>query len=475
MKLARKLMLALVVAILAVFSARALMRVQYEIQRSEEAIRDDERLLGRAMRPALVQVWRAQGQSAALEMLRSANTSFRQTEIRWVEPEALPKLTGDEATLVQKDSDPPSLTTYFVLSPDGSPPGALEISRSLVATRRALREKVLDVVATAAVATLVAMAVVSLVGLIVVGRPMRRLAEQARRIGAGDLSHPLVLSQKDEIGQLANEMNQMCERLRDAQGRLAAETSARMKTLEQLRHADRLSTVGKLASGIAHELGTPLNVVCGRAKMIATGEVVSAESQESAGAILEQGQRMAKIISDLLGFARRRGPQKAVCHLETLARDSLALLAPLAQKSGVHLEVRGHGPSVPVDGAQVQQALTNLVVNGIHAMPAGGTITVAAGQALVTPPPERNDPPAEYAFLAVRDQGIGIPPEQRARVFEPFFTTKGVGEGTGLGLSVAYGIAQDHGGWIDVDSEVGKGSCFTLYLPLQAPATGGSP
>jgi len=263
-------------------------------------------------------------------------------------------------------------------------------------------------------------------------------------------------------------MNQMCERLRDAQARLAAETTARMKALEQLRHADRLSTVGKMASGVAHELGTPLNVVCGRAKMIATGEVALDEARGSARAILEQGQRMAKIISDLLGFARRRGPHRTLCRLETLARDGLALLAPLAERSGVRLEVRGHAPSVPVDGAQIQQALANLVVNGVQAMPGGGTITVSAGQALVTPPADRNEPPGEYAYLAVRDEGSGIPPEQLPHLFEPFFTTKGVGEGTGLGLSVTYGIAQDHGGWIDVDSEVGKGSSFTLYLPLKA-------
>ena len=124
---------------------------------------------------------------------------------------------------------------------------------------------------------------------------------------------------------------------------------------------------------------------------------------------------------------------------------------------------------------QIQQALTNLVVNAIHAMPAGGRLTVQLGRGPASPPPEASGAAAvsgEFARLVVVDEGAGIAPELVSRVFEPFFTTKEVGEGTGLGLSVAYGIAHDHGGWISVESEVGRGSRFSLYLPVSRPQAG---
>ena len=120
-----------------------------------------------------------------------------------------------------------------------------------------------------------------------------------------------------------------------------------------------------------------------------------------------------------------------------------------------------------IDAGQIQQALANLVVNGIQAMATGGRLTVSIAQVEAHPPADVGGASAVFARVAVEDKGKGIPPDLVPRIFEPFFTTKDVGEGTGLGLSVAYGIARDHGGWIAVDSTPGKGSRFELYLPLQ--------
>jgi signal transduction histidine kinase len=119
-----------------------------------------------------------------------------------------------------------------------------------------------------------------------------------------------------------------------------------------------------------------------------------------------------------------------------------------------------------MDASLIEQALTNLVVNAIQAMPTGGTITVGLSVAVVSPPADLAQARAEYVCLYVEDQGVGMSPEHLAHVFEPFFTTKDVGEGTGLGLSVAYGIARDHGGWIEAVSDPKKGSRFSIYLPL---------
>jgi two-component system, NtrC family, sensor kinase len=148
-----------------------------------------------------------------------------------------------------------------------------------------------------------------------VGRPTRRLRDFARRTGTGDLGGSLRAQQRDEIGELAAEMNRMCERLREANDRLQRETAARIGAIEQLRHTDRLRPVGTLASGIAHELRTPLNVVAGRAKMVASGEVIGAEATDSCRIIVDQVDRIAKIIRQLLDFARRRSPDRGPCQL----------------------------------------------------------------------------------------------------------------------------------------------------------------
>src|SRR5262249_4364200 len=237
-----------------------------------------------------------------------------------------------------------------------------------------------------------------------------------------------------------------------------------------LRHADRLNTVGKLASGIAHELGTPLNVVSGRARMIASGDLDGREVKESAETIVAQADRMVRIIRQLLDFARRRTAQKAPESLPELARRTVALLGPIADERGVTLEVaEGGGPlRAEVDAVQLEQALTNLVVNGIQAMPKGGTVTVSVSRERARPPADHGGTEQDWVKIEVADQGVGMAPETRAHVFEPFFTTKPVGEGTGLGLAVTYGIVQEHGGWIDVASELGAGSRFRVYLPGEA-------
>jgi signal transduction histidine kinase len=118
-----------------------------------------------------------------------------------------------------------------------------------------------------------------------------------------------------------------------------------------------------------------------------------------------------------------------------------------------------------VDGGQVQQVLTNLVMNGLQAMKRPGTVRVRAAEVRATPPASEGGDEADYVRLDVEDEGDGIAPDVLPHVFEPFFTTKDVGEGTGLGLSVSYGLVRDHGGWIGVRSEPGRGSCFSIYLP----------
>jgi signal transduction histidine kinase len=248
-------------------------------------------------------------------------------------------------------------------------------------------------------------------------------------------------------------MNAMCERLE-------REQRARQLALEQLRHAERVNTVGRLAAGVAHELGTPLNVVGLEAKRIAIGRAVGEAAQEGAKVIATQAERMTLIISQLLDFARRRSPRMSVVELGEVAATTLSLVFALAARSGVTL--RHEAPqkvNVNADAGQLQQVLTNLVVNALQASPRGAEVCVTTGQE------QRPGQADKTAFVRVVDAGSGIEPDALPRIFEPFFTTKDVGQGTGLGLAVAEGIVEEHGGRIEVTSAPGAGASFTVWLP----------
>jgi signal transduction histidine kinase len=181
---------------------------------------------------------------------------------------------------------------------------------------------------------------------------------------------------------------------------------------------------------------------------------------------------MTRIIRQLLDYARRGPPEKDRQDLRRLAAQVLTLLETLAAKRGVMLRLQCDLAQVPViaDQTQIQQALTNLVVNAIQASRSGGTVDVTVRAAsLKRPPPSSRNAAATGDFfeVSVQDHGEGMPPELLARVFEPFFTTKPVGESTGLGLSVANDIVEEHGGWITAESEPAQGSRFSLFLPRE--------
>jgi signal transduction histidine kinase len=201
--------------------------------------------------------------------------------------------------------------------------------------------------------------------------------------------------------------------------------------------------------------------------MIAGSETTPAETLDYARVIVEATDRMTRIIKQLLEFARRKGTDKTTCALEPLARRTLDMLSPLAAKRDVRLVLSAAGETLAfADASALEQVMTNLVVNAVQSMTRPGTVTVEVGKERSTPPAFVGGPSVVLATVRVTDEGEGIREDDVARVFEPFFTTKDVGEGTGLGLSVAYGIVQEHGGWIAVESAVGKGSAFTVYLPI---------
>ena len=480
MKLVIKLTLTLVLGM-----SLALATFGYRSVRRERALLDAHRhrgdhLILHALSAAVSEVWRRDGRAEALRLIDDADAQGDGLRLRWVWLDAAagdprrPTVPVDaarrssEIVLMDGGAGEPRAFVYAPTEVGEGRPGAIELSESLEEDQHFFRESVQSAALAAAALALLGGGMALGLGAFFVGRPVRRIVEKTRRIGEGELGEPLVLRQRDELAQVAEEINLMCERLGEARAALAHETTARLAGREQLRHADRLSTVGKLASGVAHELGTPLNVVSGRAKRILRGAPPE-EAGENARIIVEQAERMTRIIRQLLDFARRREAQMAPAGVAAIAREVLALLGPIAEKHGVAL-VLADGDAPPlafVDAGQIHQVLINLVMNGIQAMPSGGALTVTVGRARATPPPTHGGPEADCLVLRVRDAGEGIQPEHLPHVFEPFFTTKDVGEGTGLGLSVTHGLVVEHGGWIDVASEPGQGSTFTVHLPMR--------
>ncbi len=370
-----------------------------------------------------------------------------------------------ETITVSDPSGVRHLLTYCPIRLEGGRLGGLELSASLQSLDEQAYTTMIAGLASIGAMSIAGVLVCWLVGVHWVGRPLDLLIDKTHRVGQGDFSTPLNLKSHDELGQLAEALNEMCRQLDEQQQQLRVETSERLAAMEQLRHADRLKTVGRLAAGIAHELGTPLNVVSGRAGLIASGKLSEQEIQQSAQTIKAEADRITGIIRQLLDFARRRSPHRNQIDLRDIARQTTQLLEPLATKRGVHLVVEDSDQAVLAcaDYAQIQQVVTNLVMNAVQAMDHGGDVLIRMGARSGSDDAGKDS--ATCAFLSIEDQGAGISPEDQEHIFEPFFTTKQVGEGTGLGLSIAEGIVREHGGWMEVQSRVGEGSRFTVILP----------
>jgi signal transduction histidine kinase len=491
MKLTRKLVVALMVGVVAVLGAHASVRIHREIALFEADTQRDEVGFGRTLARMVAQISKEAGPAKALALLEQESSTEEGVRIRWVcldapaddphRPRVPAEQLGELAVSKQltvklpRDQGGFELYTYTLVETTGGRRIAIELAESLGDEARYRRATVLDIILEAVAIVVVCGALAAGLGVLLVGRPVRRLIDLARRVGRGDLAGRLTLSQRDELGELAEEMNLMCVRLAEADERVTAETAARLEAIESLRHAERLTTVGKLASGVAHELGTPLNVISGRAHLIVTEYDGKSAAHQNATIIAAQSQRMAAIVRQLLSFARRSQGKTDRRDLRAIVAQTIQMLAPEAQKHGQKLVFDGpEGPEpavADVNEGQLQQAINNLIMNAMDAGPAGGTITVSVGRAEVKASPRKPaDPGLGYLRLAVEDQGTGIRAEDLPHIFEPFFTTKDVGKGTGLGLSVTHGIIQDQGGWIEVDTEVGRGSCFSIFLPRVAAA-----
>jgi len=224
---------------------------------------------------------------------------------------------------------------------------------------------------------------------------------------------------------------------------------------DQLRKTERLAELGTLASGMAHEIGTPMNVILGRAELLMR-KAKDESTRRGLETIVTQVERITKIMNQLLSFARKRPSEQGNVDLVWAIGNVLDMLLEKFNSQGIHV-VKEYSPDLPqvlADSDHITQVLLNLLLNACQAMSEGGTLTL------------KLCPKGDMVELSVQDTGTGIPEDQISKIFDPFFTTKAVGEGTGLGLTVVHGIIQENNGTIRVNSIPGQGSTFIISLPV---------
>jgi len=266
--------------------------------------------------------------------------------------------------------------------------------------------------------------------------------------------------------------------LRDEAGRVVGTLSSgeditdRKRLEEELREAQKMEAVGQLAGGIAHDFNNLMTGVLCHAGLLKAASRPGDEVHETAGIIEAAARRASDLTGQLLGFARRGKHQDVPVDLCETVRTVIRLVGG-AMDPRIRIEVDGPGGAVWTHGdpAQMEQVILNLAVNARDAMPAGGRMGFAIREVVLDEKAcagRAGAKPGRHVCVAVSDTGCGIPDEIRGHLFEPFFTTKPLGKGIGMGLAMVYGIAKNHGGWVEVTSQVDRGSTFTVYLPVSA-------
>jgi len=301
-----------------------------------------------------------------------------------------------------------------------------------------------------------------------VNRPVRRLLEQTQRVAAGHLDTAVPEIGNDELGELASAFNGMTRSLQQArmelenwnhtlESKVAERTEEIQRIQSQLLRSEKLASLGELVAGIAHEINNPLTGILMFSSLVLEDSRLDPSLQGDLNTVVRETERCAKIVRGLLDFSRSSIPEKSRTCLNEILMRAIELVEHHTLFRGLTID-RHYAlplPELLIDESQVEQVFVNMILNAAQAMDGTGTLTVSTG---VT-----SD--GTWVYAKISDTGCGIPPEHLDKIFDPFFSTK-EHQGTGLGLSVSYGIIRNHGGSIEVQSEVGSGTTFTIELPL---------
>ena len=289
-------------------------------------------------------------------------------------------------------------------------------------------------------------------------RPVKQLIEASNQVSQGNLSPEIGPISKSELGVLQKTFKEMLTSLQERDKRQRVESEIK------LLQSEKQASIGKLAGGVAHEINNPLTGIFTFTHMLLRRQDIPEDVRADLETIGQETERVRKIVKGLLDFSRQTELDREPTDVNRLIRFTLSLVENQALIKGVSLNFEpGEGlPMITLDRNQMQSVLLNIIINALDATDAGGSITVASGIGVSTSHPGQNG-----IEILCTDTGCGIPPENLNKLFDPFFTTKDVGHGTGLGLSVSYGIVERHGGTMWVQSKVGKGSTFKVWLPTE--------
>jgi len=327
--------------------------------------------------------------------------------------------------------------------------GLLLFTLATVSLRDPDRHAVL-IVAGAGAVTICAVSMFVLAYL--VQRPMVELQEKIEQVSQGNLDVAVGFANRnDEIGDLGRNFNHMMQQLRESR-----EEIERLHRT-QMSRAEHLATLGELATGLAHEIRNPLAGIAGVIEIVGRDLPATSPARAVVKDVRREITRISRTLTDLLETARPRRPEVRLSNLNTTVEHAVMLARQqvLSRPIKIELQKSLDLPEVEHDSDQIHQVLLNLLLNAVQAMQGPGTVNVGIGSR------------DSFARVAVSDTGRGIPPQNLPNIFRPFYTTKG--GGTGLGLSLARRIVEDHHGRIEVASAVGKGSTFTVLLPFQMP------
>ncbi|UCD85161.1 MAG: HAMP domain-containing protein [Deltaproteobacteria bacterium] len=331
----------------------------------------------------------------------------------------------------------------------------------------------------------------------IVVKPLKDMVRATEKIAEGDLEHRVEIPGENEIGMLARSFNRMVERLKENRGLVKKQIQSLEKLNQELKLAqeelirsEKLAMVGRLAAGVAHEIGNPIGAILGYTGILMKGGVEEKEGQELLSRIEAEINRINKIVRDLLDLARPTTTSMEEVDTKKVVEDCISLLSSQKVLDGIEvdLEFRDGFPSVIADQDRLQQVMVNLILNAVDAMPEGGRLTINAKcKSLLRPAGTRGyegrmqnakckkeiedeeplvQPERNLIEIAVSDTGKGISREDLPRVFDPFFTTKEPGKGTGLGLAICQRIIESFGGNIGLESKVGEGTRVRIVLPV---------
>jgi len=289
-------------------------------------------------------------------------------------------------------------------------------------------------------------------------RPVNRLIQASQQVSEGNLTPEIGPISKDELGVLQNTFKQMVVSLEERDKRRRAESENR------LLQSEKQASIGRLAAGVAHEINNPLTGVLSYTHMLLRRKDIGDDIRSDLETIVASTERVRKIVKGLLDFSRQTKLDQEPTEVNKLIHSTISIMENQALVKGVSIKFNpgDNLPMVTLDRNQIQSVLLNMIINALDATEPGDTITIYTATGL-----SASDSGQKGVEITVADTGCGIAPDNLDKLFDPFFSTKEVGQGTGLGLSVSYGIVQRHGGTMRVQSEVGKGTRFFIWLPVE--------